>query len=324
VHRILTNPFYAGFIRSKGELSAGRHEPALSPAEFAQVQRQLNRPAVERPKGRRFTYSGLIRCGECGRTITGEHKVNRHGTHYNYYHCAGRSRLTGCSEPSIQAQGLETQLRSFLARISLHEEVEPWIWAELALDDEAQSAGETARRHSLQSSVNAVEVELRELTSLRVRQLIDDEEFIVERTRLHEEADQVRQRLAEPPQADPFEPLREMISFSILALELFDRAGDDEKRLIVRAVCSNPSLKGKILSVFAAKPFVEAAEFVECLEMRRLVDDNRTLLPVTKAVARAKAVAIRDLLKQPEYAEFFSTIRLLMRQKKDQELPMAA
>jgi hypothetical protein len=55
------------------------------------------------------------------------------------------------------------------------------------------------------------------------------------------------------------------------------------------------------------------------------VDGSRTLPRVTIDRARAKAVAIRDLLKQPEYAEFLPTIRLLMKPKEEaEELPMAA
>jgi hypothetical protein len=84
----------------------------------------------------------------------------------------------------------------------------------------------------------------------------------------------VRARIAEPPEADAFEPLREIISFSVLALELFDSGSEDDQRLIVRTTCSNPTLKSKNLNVSAAEPFVEAAEFVECLEMRRRWDSN--------------------------------------------------
>jgi DNA invertase Pin-like site-specific DNA recombinase len=311
VHRILTNPFYAGFLVSKGALSAGKHKPVLSVEEFERVQKQLGRPGVEKPRGRRFAYTGLISCGSCGRAITAEHKVNRHGAHYTYYHCAGRSRLTQCLERSVETRQLEAELVSFLGRVRLHPEIEPWVWEELARDDEAQVEQEGARRRSLQSSIDAAEAELRELTSLRVRQLIDDREFVATRVRLQGEASRLRGELVEPDHEGPFEPIKELISFSNLAVDLFAHGDDDEKKLILRTACSNPSLKGGILSISAAKPFIEVAELVECLRERGRVDNSRTLSKKEIREFRERATHIVRVLKQKEFSHIPQNIILL-------------
>ena len=331
MHRILTNPFYAGFLISKGVLSQGKHEPVVSIQEFEQVQTQLGRPSIDRPRGRRFAFTGLIRCGTCARAITAEQKVNRHGTSYTYYHCAGRSRLSGCPEPSIERKELEAQIRAFLDRIRVHEEIEPWIWANLASGKKEDAGRDQARKASLSSSLGQVEAQLRELTSLRLRQLIEDNEFVATRASLDEEAAQLRKKLAEPPSPeDPFEPFRTLISFSKLAADLFDGGSEEDKRLIVQTCSSNPSISGKILSISAAKPFVEAAELAACLKMRGRVDNSHTLSRETFMQVRERAKHMANVLKENEYAHILPTITLLLAHREEThreyqlELPLAA
>jgi hypothetical protein len=330
VHRILTNPFYAGFLTSKGVVSPGKHEPVLSLEEFDRVQAHLGRAGVTKPQRQSFAFTGLIRCGACNRLITAEHKVNRHGTHYTYYHCAGRSRLAGCLEPSVEHEALKGQLRAFVERLRLHHEIEPWVWDELARDDEERAARGRAVHLSLRSSLAAVETELRELTGLRTRQLIDDAEFIATRATLQDEAERLRARLGQQQPADAFEPVQELISFSVLAADLFDHVDDDDRRLIIRTTCSNPLLSNKILSISAAKPFVEVAELVDCLEMRGRVDNSRTLSHEFISDLRERAKHVASLLQEKEFEHILPNIRQLRIRSQEREehrqleLPLAA
>jgi hypothetical protein len=47
--------------------------------EFDRVQHLLGRPGRPRPKKQEFAFTGMIRCGECGLSITAENQINRHG-----------------------------------------------------------------------------------------------------------------------------------------------------------------------------------------------------------------------------------------------------
>jgi DNA invertase Pin-like site-specific DNA recombinase len=324
IHRLLTNPFYAGFIKSRGVLSEGRHPPVVSLEEFEEAQRQLGRPGLRKPKTRSFTFTGLFTCGRCGRAITAEQKVKRSGRRYTYYHCAGRSRLERCPEPSIDEKDLEAQIKAFLARIRLHQEIEPWVWEELARVDETDVEHERARVQSIQRSIAAVEAELQELTSLRLRQLIEDDEFVVTRRRMQDEVLRLRTALVEQPKENAFEPVRQIISFSNLALESFERGSDEIKRRIVQTVCSNPTIAGRILSIYAAKPFVEAGDFAQCLRGRGRVDDRRTLPSETSGDARNRAHAISELLVEEEYLFVLPNIRALIISLNDNQLKKAA
>jgi hypothetical protein len=88
-YQMFRDPFYAGFVRYKGEIRPGSHPPMLSAAEFDRVQEILG--AQARPKHRSteraFAYTGLMRCGHCGAQITAERHTLKNGIPYVFYRC---------------------------------------------------------------------------------------------------------------------------------------------------------------------------------------------------------------------------------------------
>jgi hypothetical protein len=79
-------------------------------SEFERVQELLGRPGRPRRKRHEFPYTGLIRCGECGFMVTAEHKVNRFGSRYLYYHCSKRLPDYRCSQGAVTSYSLEEQI----------------------------------------------------------------------------------------------------------------------------------------------------------------------------------------------------------------------
>ncbi len=108
LYSILKNPFYAGFIRHGGEVYRGDHEPVVSKPEFDRIQEFLGRHDAPRPVRHEFVFVGLIRCGRCGRAVTGEEHRNRHGTSYVYYRCS-RKRVgeVVCRDPYVPEPQVE-------------------------------------------------------------------------------------------------------------------------------------------------------------------------------------------------------------------------
>ena len=95
LHKILTNPFYAGKIQSKftdGEIIDGKHPAIISWVEFLQVQEILSgRTGVYKVKAEtpRFPLKRHIRCAEDGLPLTA-YTVKR--KNIDYYKC----NRTGC------------------------------------------------------------------------------------------------------------------------------------------------------------------------------------------------------------------------------------
>lgn len=284
VYKILGNPFYAGLIRWDGQVYPGKHEPVVSIVEYEAVQRRLGRLEPARPQKHAFAFTGLMRCGACGLMITAERKVKPSGRAYIYYHCTKRGIGRRCPEPSVEREKLHDQFVEFLGTLAIDPRLEAWVIEEIAFDDERSAEMERARHQSLTRTLAETKVQLAELTSLRLRRLLSDDEFVRERQRLEMEQLRLNEKVAGSEQSpDRFEPVRDLISMRNQAVEWFRHGGDDEKRLIIETVGSNPSLMSKMLSVQAAKPFVQSPSLANLPRLCGVVEEVRTCPTEMKA-----------------------------------------
>jgi site-specific DNA recombinase len=236
--------------------------------------------------------------------VTAEEKTNRYGSHYVYYHCSKRQLIERCRQPSVERGKLEHQIARFLKTISLPQDVSEIVAAtarsEYARDEEAV---ESARVTSLSEALRKVNAQLSELTDLRVRALIDDEEFLQKRQKLEHDrlrlSDQLTQAQA---QAIRFEPLEDVISFSNKATAWFLHKNPQTQRLILETAGSNLFLRDKELIIEARKPFVKLSKLSQIPDLRGRREAIRTLLSNTDEVERI-SVAYRLLKKKFEDEE---------------------
>ena len=277
IYQMLSNPFYKGVIVWGGVTYPGKHEPMVTAEEFGRVQLLLKGRSTPRPQIRAFVYSGVLTCGRCGKAITAEHKTNRHGRHYTYYHCAARGSIArGCNEPSVEEGNLNRQFTAFLWSLRLTCQVAGWarkrLEAELS-DAKANAAQFAAARLS---AIAEIGTQLRELTSLRLRRMVTDEEFAQERERLEDDRSALERAASRTFDHRVFELLDIVERISKYAADWFLTATDDGKQRLVKMLCSNPTLIGKKLCVEAVKPFVTTFEFAPCLSLLGVEDDVRT------------------------------------------------
>ncbi|WP_439372679.1 recombinase family protein [Bradyrhizobium sp. DASA03120] len=311
VYKILSNPFYAGMIVWDGQIYPGKHEPVLSIDEFRQVRRMLDRPSRPRAKHRTFAFTGMIQCGACGLGITAEHKFNRYQQHYVYYHCS-RPRLDKkCTEPSVELHDLERQILALLRSVSVDSRIERWISQEMAIDGEQLKLVVQARERSLRQASDNVKGQMNELTGLRLRNLLTDEEFVGRRQELQQEQIRLQHTLSNASGGpNLFEPFREVVLFSNRAADWFKNGNDREKRQILQTVCSNLYLKDKILKFEAKKPFASLAQTASIPHQLGVVDDVRT----SRGTIAKLAKEISQYSKTEEGQHTFDCIRAVLNQ----------
>jgi site-specific DNA recombinase len=124
VCHLLANPVYLGKIRFDGEIYKGRHEAIVSQETFDRVQALLKANRVKRGPQRSqkehvFLLEKLLRCGDCGSTMTPIWSTGANSARYHYYACTLRQRTSGtaCSAGLVPADEVEqfvlSELRSF-------------------------------------------------------------------------------------------------------------------------------------------------------------------------------------------------------------------
>ena len=120
LHGILRNPVYAGFIRFKGTLYEGKHEPLVSLELFGEVQ-QVFEPNRNGNKEQKhvFALRDFLTCGECGCKITAERQRG-----HVYYRCThGKGRELCHDKAYTREELLLEQVASILRSIELGEEL---------------------------------------------------------------------------------------------------------------------------------------------------------------------------------------------------------
>jgi len=259
-----------------------------------------------------FPFTGLIRCGACGASVTAEHKTNRYGYHYTYYHCSKRRLGPRCRQPSIEESALDGQIAEFLDSLAISNDLHKWIIEEVEFGTARSKDQEEIRKKSLTKSLDEVEAQLAELTGLRLRNLLTDDEFVAQRRTLQQEQRQLRETIARiEKSADTFEPLRDFFSFSTVAADWFRHGDLQAKRLIVETVGSNLTLIDKILSIEARKPFVKVTKSADRSCLLGVVDDVRTSRIGNKRWLRKWVKEVRNTLSDEKGQRIFNNIRAL-------------
>lgn len=144
----LKNPFYIGFIRHKGHLLPGNHEPLISEELWRKCEqaRRLHStgPRTYSPKHRTYLFGGLLRCVACG----GRMNADASEGGYRYYRCIAHQRQIECWAPQsrVREDVLSEQMTGIISRLVL-----PGDWCERVLallqdgDDVERIRAERAR-----------------------------------------------------------------------------------------------------------------------------------------------------------------------------------
>ena len=117
VHRILTNPFYAGVIKIKrtGKIYSGGHSPIISTTLYKKVQDimsgNLNKPLKRRHD---YLFRQVFHCHGCRRFMIGEMQKGR-----VYYRCQNPE----CDTKTIREDRAQMQIQRLLEYLTLPSEV---------------------------------------------------------------------------------------------------------------------------------------------------------------------------------------------------------
>jgi site-specific DNA recombinase len=296
IYKIFTKPFYCGFFeypKGSGRWYQGKHEPMVTQAEYDRVQALLRRKGNPRPHTHyEFAFTGMIRCGDCGRMVTAEEKhqlrcshcrykfshrnrescprcqtrtknmVNPRFLHFSYYHCSksGRPR---CRQPSVSAQALETQITEYLARIHISERFKTWALKYLHELQEKESATHNDIIHTQQKAYEQCVRRIDNLVKLKTSpdnangSLLSDGEYARQRSELLKEKSALEELLNDTGhRIERWVKLAEQtFEFASTAQARFNEGDVKTKKEILLTIGSNLILKDKKLRIEAVKPF---------------------------------------------------------------------
>jgi len=277
---MLTNPFYAGIVSWDGQSYQGAHQPMVTKDAFAQIARRLGRKLDKLPPRKQilFPFKGLMRCGECGLSITAENKINRYGYHYTYYHCTRKRVDYLCKQRAVSGTALHDSFVEFLEEHTLPKSLHAWSLRKNQRDREHSGQDREHQERALRAADADAKLQFSRLMSLSVRGLIPDTEFLAQKSRILNEREEIAKSLTRLEKGDGgFEPAASIFSFNDRALFWYTIGDSEAKWQISRAMSSNLILRDKKVSIEAADPFTLIKKNADRSMLCAALDRIRTL-----------------------------------------------
>ncbi|MFC1790683.1 recombinase family protein, partial [Patescibacteria group bacterium] len=120
IRRMLTRRFYVGVLNYGGEHHKASHECFISKKLFEEAQRQMKikDKSRKRRRGRNFPFLGLVKCKQCGASITAEqhtkhYKRTNRTADYVYYRCT--KKIGPCDQSYISQELLQRQFKKSIS-----------------------------------------------------------------------------------------------------------------------------------------------------------------------------------------------------------------
>ncbi len=204
MYDIFTNIFYTGLYSYKGQTETGKHVAMVTMEEFDKMQVILGRYGKPRAKSHIFTYTGTMLCGECSSSITACTKTKLLKTtnelkDFTFYYCSHRKKGTeNCTQRKyIPLEEVEDMIKEELEKYTISEKFRDWALKIL----EEEHADEAKEREAIyKAQLSTLEVSQRELDNLitmRMRELINDEQYSSRKKELTERIVIMKKKVSE-------------------------------------------------------------------------------------------------------------------------------
>ena len=271
IYRIFTNSFYAGLIDYNNQYYEGKHAPMITIKEFDKVQYILGRKGKPRPGRHQYAYTGSIRCGECKGLIsgtvkekiikvTGEYKI------YTLYYCInGRKRKCNCTQRfDLNETVIDNVVLKLLESITIHPIIKDWAMQILNESVDTDRLEADKIQESQHKTIRDTEKQLDTLTQMRLKEFINDSEFVQEKTRLKNELMKLtvimKNNKISYHQSIDFSG--KIFEFAVQAYEVFKKGNWEVKKSIFSTICSNCTIMDKKALFDMDKSFIPIKNFV--------------------------------------------------------------
>ncbi|MEK7616759.1 MAG: recombinase family protein [Patescibacteria group bacterium] len=252
--QLLTNPFYYGHFRFKGEIHEGVHQPIITKKLWDKVQEVVQRRSKVITKDRiPKPFLGLFRCGQCGFMITAEIQKG-----HTYYRCTKKSKTIQCTQGYTREEELDQQLSNEIATVSLRQDWADKMLDKLSLEEKNVAQSLNAFVGSKQSEIKAINEKLQRLLDSYLEQDIERDIYLVKKSELLSQKKKLEEQILSFQQTKNawLEPMKQWIMEAAAAANIARGEDLNEKKVLALKIFgSNLKLTDKIVCSEALNPW---------------------------------------------------------------------
>jgi site-specific DNA recombinase len=222
--------------------------------EFERVQELLGNKSKAKKRKNEFAFTGIIKCAYCGCSITADKKTKLikstgERNSYTYYRCTRRKRDLKCKEPSITSGEIEKQIIKEIEKYTISEKFKDWALSVLKEKSEKEAEVNNQSYILLNNKYLELQKQLNNLLQMRLRELISDDEFLREKSKLQEEINKTKIKISQNQDKSQnwIELVERAFCFATYARDSFINGDLKTKKEIFSALGQSYTLKdGKI------------------------------------------------------------------------------
>ena len=310
---ILQNPFYYGVFKYNGEVYQGKHQPLITKKLFDRVQEQIEKrtgPWVKAAKRgwQPFTFSNLIKCGECGYHVTTttktKHYKNGKDQSFVYFHCSKASKTETCRQRFMPKSLAMSDLFSICREVSLPEKSGDWLLTELTKDEQRTKGNLDQVKTKMNLELDELTQKLNKLLNLYLDTNIDRKDYLEKKNELMSQRKTIEEQLLNLSefQNDNIERAKNFVRLTIQAgkiskqyLKIAENEEEDKTRIEPKPL-ANSSLEPNQLNPLTT----ELADFFKKAELNLFLKDRKVYHIKQKPWSRLRRDGTgRDLVLAP-------------------------
>jgi DNA invertase Pin-like site-specific DNA recombinase len=244
--KMLRNPFYYGVMVYKGERFEASHPPLVSKKLYDSVQAVIaQKTRVIRKTVDRFSFTGLMKCGECGASITAELKKG-----HVYYRCT--KKITACTQRYLREEALLEQINNSILKVFINNDIKDKIISRFEeLSKEEGKASSLASRQAA-DKLKEFDEKIERLIDLYIAKEISQEEYQHKKAKLLNEKKDLQERLGEIEKSSGgwLEPAKDFVTTCNKAGSVAWQENPSAKRDFLKILSSNFILKRMFTPMF--------------------------------------------------------------------------
>lgn len=275
---LLVHPLYQGAFEYplfSGKMYESKAPRAITDEEHESILIALGRKDRPRPKTHFLPYTGLMKCGECGCSITAEkkHKKQKNGNLHDYVYYRCTKKKGDCGQPCTNVETLEKQFSEILARIKIPQAFHEWAIEEIKKDQEKSIVD---RSQSIDLSRKRYDECLKQLDNLVGKYLegkVPEDYYNRKLTELEKEKE-ILKGIADCIDERVSEEIKEIdrdLGFAVTAYNRFTNGDDHVRKEIISYLGSNLMLTDHSLAIELKRPLegsIQVAELVNTVSKR--------------------------------------------------------
>ena len=283
IERILKNSFYCGIAYSRKYDETWVHKyPRLVDKELfdkCQDIRLKRRKMPSKEASRDYVFKGLLKCQNCGCSMSPEVKTKPNGKEYIYYSCTNAKGI--CKREYINENELLKPIYKVLNKFeTITEDVQNDLIGELRKNTEAEVEFHKIQVDRVRKEYDDLKEMDNTLIDLLVSKSITKDIYDKKHQEYADKLQLLETELSEHREAD-YEyqtTVASLISVARRSKEIFENCSEPvEKRAFLRMILQNPVVNRKKLCFSIASPFNLVLELADRPNLLPLVDRFRTL-----------------------------------------------